>query len=643
MSTAELYLRLALATALLLAPGWLMARALGVRSAAATLAWSLTIVFGALAITFVTRASLTLTLGLLALAGAGGLAAFLARRREPPALVQAPGRGWAAGLGIVLGLLLWRVAGSVEGDGLFHLARTRKLLAFDELSLHAVGEFVDASLHPGYAFPLWHGLLALVSRVSGVDPEQVVLHLPSLLAPLAVVLAYEAGWALFRRRWAAGAVAGAHVALFCLAPGDGGAYGLLSLPATASDQLLVTGALALALATVRTPSLPLLASTAAAGLVLAVVHPTYALFLWLPFTGFLLVRLLWTRRDLRGGMIALGALVLPAALFMLWLLPVVADTASVSPDPDEVTRALDQYRGQLDVRSATSYGLAPELFTRRGAVAIAALLLLPLAALAARRRWAAFVVGGSAAVFVVTLVPFVFTPFSDLVSLSQARRLAGFLPLAFALVGGLGVLARLVGPLVVPAALAGGVALQWAYPGDFGYVLEDPGPALVTWIAVAGSLAAVVVGLVRRGPPLETTAALAAALLLLPVAAVGLTGWAATPAAPGALTPGLVAAVREDVPEGAVVYSDPQTSYRVAASAPVYVAVAPPGNVADTEGNRPYERARDARRFLRTGDLSIPRGYEAEFLVIDRSLSDRSFELDELYRDERFALYRLPG
>jgi hypothetical protein len=340
--------------------------------------------------------------------------------------------------------------------------------------------------------------------------------------------------------------------------------------------------------------------------------------------------------------IALGALVLPAALFMLWLLPVVADTASVSPDADEVTRALDQYRGQLDVRSATSYSLAPELFTRRGAVAIAALLLLPLAALAARRRWAAFVVGGSLAVFVVTLVPFLFTPFSDLVSLSQARRLAGFLPLAFALVGGLGVLARLVGPLAVPAAFAAGVALQWAYPGDFGYVLEDPGPALVTWVAVAGSLAALAVGVLRRGPPLETTAALAAALLLLPVAAVGLMGWSPTPAAPGALTPGLVDAVRDGVPERAIVYSDPQTSYRVAAAAPVYVAVAPPGNVADTEANRPYERARDARRFLRTGDLSIPRGYGAEFLVVDRSLSDRSFELDELYRDERFALYRLP-
>ena len=38
-----------------------------------------------------------------------------------------------------------------------------------------------------------------------------------------------------------------------------------------------------------------------------------------------------------------------------------------------------------------------ELFSRAGSVAVAALLLLPLAAFAARRRWAAFAVGGALA------------------------------------------------------------------------------------------------------------------------------------------------------------------------------------------------------------------------------------------------------
>ncbi len=641
MSGILLYLRLALALAILLAPGWLLARALGVRGVAATLAWSLTLIFACLVPTFALNGSLSLTLALLFVAGAAGLATAVLRRAPAPEL--APGRGWAAAGGLVLGVLLWRVAGTVEGDGLFHLARARKLLELDGLSLDSVSEFADGSLHPGYAFPLWHGLLALVARISGADPEQVVLHLPSLLAPLAVVVAYEAGWALFRRSWAAGAAAAAQAAFVCFAPGHGGAYPLLSLPATASTQLLVPAALALALSAIRAPSRALLASTAAAGFVLAVVHPTYAIFLWIPFAGFLAVRALWTREDVRSGTLALAALAVPAAAFMLWLIPVVNDTASVSPDADEVRRALEHYAGQLDVRSETSYSLAPEVLTRRGAVTAAALLLLPFAALASRRRWAAFVVGGSLAVFAVMLIPVLFTALSDLVSISQSRRAAGFVPYAFAFAGGLGVLSRLLGPVLPFVALAGGIVLQATVPGDFTYVLDDPGPAWITWFAVVGGAIALVVGLVRRGPPLEKAAGLAAALFLLPVVTVGLWHWSSPDVPGGALSPGLVEAVRDEVPKGSIVYADQDTSYRLAALAPVYVAVAPPGNVANTEANRPYERAADAKRFLRTGDVSIPERYGADYVVVDRTRTDVELELEELFRDSRFSLYRMPA
>ena len=497
---------------------------------------------------------------------------------------------------------------------------------------------------PGYAFPLWHGFLALVSRLSGAELELVVLHLPSILAVLAIAIAYEAGWALFRSVWAAGAVAGAQAGMICFAPGSGGAYAFLSLPATSSRQLLVPAALALALSALRLPSRALLASTAAAGLVLAVVHPTYAIFLWIPFVGFLLVRALWTRQDLRPGGAALAALALPAAFFMLWLIPIVADTGSVSPDRDEVRRAFEQYPGQLDIRSETSYSLAAEVFTRSGPVAIAALLLIPLAAFAARRRWSAFVVGGSLAVFAFMLVPLLFTTLADLVSISQARRAAGFLPFAFAFAGGLGVLSRVLWPWLPPVALVAGAALQYVYPGDFDYALDDPGPSWVVWIAVVGSVAALIYGFVRRGrPPVEDAAGLAAALFLLPVVAVGLAKWDPRPTPPlGLLSEGLVQAVREKVPERSVVYSDQETSFRIAAFAPVYIAVAPPGHVADTMVNRPFERAREAREFLRTGDLAIPRRYEADYLVVDRARGRRDFELPELYRDVRFVLYRLP-
>ena len=403
-------------------------------------------------------------------------------------------------------------------------------------------------------------------------------------------------------------------------------------------------ALALAFEALRRPSAPLLASTAAAGFVLAVVHPTYAIFLWLPFVGFLLVRLLWTREDLRAGSVALAALAVPAVLFMLWLIPVVGDTASVSPDAQEVRRALEHYAGQLDVRSETSYSLRADVFARSGAVAVAAILLFPLAAFAARRRWAAYVAGGSLAVLAVMLIPLLFTSLADLVSISQARRAAGFLPFAFAFAGGLGVLSRIIGPLLPALALVAGVVFQAAFPGDFDYALNEGAPGVLVWIGVAAGVAGIVVGLVRRGPPLESSAGLAAALFLLPVVVVGVARWTPVEAPAGAqLTEGLVDAVRAQVDPGSVVYSDPETSYRLAAAAPVYIAVAPPGHVADTVKNRPYERARDARRFVATADVSIPEAYGAEYVVVDRRRQLRPVRLEQLYTDPRFALYRMPS
>ena len=196
MSDLLLVLQLVFGFAVVLAPGALVARALGLRSASATVAWSVGLVFAALAVTFLTTSSLTLTLVLVL--GAGLVALPFAVRQTRPH-VRVPGRGPMLAAGTALGIALWHVAGNVGGDGFFHLARVQKLLAFDDLSLSSANEFADGGLHPGYAFPLWHGLLALVAKVSGADPVDVVLHGPSVLAPLVVVVAYEAGWALFRR------------------------------------------------------------------------------------------------------------------------------------------------------------------------------------------------------------------------------------------------------------------------------------------------------------------------------------------------------------------------------------------------------------------------------------------------------------
>ena len=143
----------------------------------------------------------------------------------------------------------------------------------------------------------------------------------------------------------------------------------------------------------------------------------------------------------------------PAGAVALWLRPIARETVSVNPSADELTRALQHYRNQLDVFSDGSYRLAPEVVGRAGAVAVLALFAVPLAVLAARRRWGAFVIGGFLAVLALVLWPTLFTHFADAVSISQARRAAGFVPFPFAVAGGAAVLARLLSLGALPVGL----------------------------------------------------------------------------------------------------------------------------------------------------------------------------------------------
>ncbi len=636
---AGLWLRLVAASLVLFIPGALVARALRVRGASATVAWALAALGLALATVFLVHTGIWLALIVL---GAIALAALV------PALGVVSGpRAWdtlavsLAGLGF--GVALWHVAGVVHGDALFHLARVRKLDAFGDLHVRSVDEFADGGLHPGYAFPLWHGFLALVSKLAGVDPARVMAHEPSAVAPVAFAVAYESGVALFRSARLGLGVLAASAGAAALAPGHGGSFALLAQPGTLDRYVLAPAALTVFFLLVREFSWRLAATLGALGLEVFLVHAGTAVFLAIPLVGFLAARVLLARADLRSTAAALAALLVPAGVALLWLAPIIGETASHSPTTKELLRGLTKYGSELDVDSLHRYALRPEVVSRGGAIAVAGLVAVPLAVFATRRRWAAFVLGGTLLVLGIELVDWVFPHFADAVSLSQARRAAGFLPLAFALTGGAAVLSGLLRLAVLPVALAAGIALQLAFPGDFGR-FEGGGPAAVTYVAALGGLAALAVGLFlrRRYDVSGWAAGVAVVLFVVPVAVHGFARW--SPAAtsdPRGLTPGLVDALRDRVPERAVIFSDLETSYRISAYAPVYVAAAPPAHVADTKANRPYARRLSVNRFFASGDLSIPRRYHADWIVVDRKRFPLRLPLRALYSDPRFVLYRM--
>jgi hypothetical protein len=653
-----LSLRLAAATVVvLLLPGALILRAIGWPTspgvaAAGAVSLSLGVVFVALLVTFAGEANLTLTTAVVAIFA--GAAVWPAALACPPASDRSERLAvlGVLAVGVVLAAIVWWAAGTISGDALFHLARVRKLDDFEILySVRAANEFIDGGLHPGYAFPLWHGVLALVARIGGVDPAEVVRHLATVLTPLALLVSYGAGRALFRS-WAGG-VAALTVTLAQLgfSRAGTGSFAFLALPATSARVLIVPAVLALVFALAGGGSWSLLAPLVAAGTALALVHPTYALFLALPLAGLVVARIALEPGD-RGGplrlALALPTLLVPFFLYSLWILPVLNST--VARGEDDRARALGRYAGQLDVVGG-AYRLAPDFIARGGAAVVAALLAVPVAALAARRLWGALVLGGSLAVFLVVLVPPVFTPFADAVSISQGRRLAAFLPLVFALAGAAVLLGRLrlVGVVV---ALAAGALLQALYPGEFSYRVGEGGPGWTVWLALVGGALALALAVWRRpaGPEPTLWAALAAVAFALPMAVTGLADVRKEDRPDRyALTPGLVAEL-QTIEKRRVILSNLEASYRVAAYAPLYIVGAPPAHVARTKLNRPLHRRRDVVAFFfRRGVSDVRRreildDYLVHAVLVDKSRRyPREFVryLYRIYEDERYVLYRV--
>jgi hypothetical protein len=382
------------------------------------------------------------------------------------------------------------------------------------------------------------------------------------------------------------------------------------------------------------------------------VHPSYAVFAAILLLGFLAARFLLApheRMDLLriGG--AIGAVLIPAALFFVWLLPAaIWATPSFSPAAAERLRLIRRYPHQIQL-VGHAYRLFPQAISTHGPVAVAALLALPASIFGIRKRWAAFVLGSALLMLLILLVPEFFRLFTDAVSIPQGRRMVLFLPWAFAFAGGAFVLGRL-GPAGVIVGLAAGIALQHAYPGDFTYgARHGGGAAWPVWVAVAGGGAVLIAGtFIRRWrPSLENDRrwmAWVALAFIAPVAwsARGQLHQSRYPSLP---VPGLINAVRGHVRAGDVVFANVRLSYTIVAYAPVYVAAVPRGHAWD----RPDKRIRDVNRFFApdTSDaerLRILRKYRANWLVLDPRdgwLDATALFGSPVYQDPGHALYGL--
>jgi hypothetical protein len=658
-----LAIRLAAATAcVLLVPGALLLRAVGWPASpgialAGSFALSLVIDAFGLALVFALGGSILL-MGIVIAAVSVIVAVPAALRNGAHPVERVEKRALTAvfASGVLFSVVVWWAAGPINGDGFFHLARARKLAELDVLNgLSSVDEFKDGGLHPGYAFPLWHAVDALIARLAGVDVTQVLLYLPAILVPLALLLAYAAGRAVFRSPFAGVALAAVQLANLGLARREEnlagtGFFETMSQPQAASHLLLITTLTALAFTFIVDGGGVALLCLVATSMSLTLVHATYTPFVALLLLGFLLARLVLVRAWdplLMRTTISLGAVTAPLVLFLVLFYPVIRSSSSVTPSTSLRDHELVDY-GRLVTKLGPWFGMSPDAIARAGPVVVAGLLAIPLAALASRRLWAALVLGGSVAVLLAVLVPPFFTVLADVFSLSQARRLSEFLPISFAVVGGCVALSRWRAWGVAIGGVVSAV-LVLLYPGEFTYLYENGGPSWAVWLAVAGGLTGLIVGVWRPlwGPEPGRWALAAALVFVLPVTVAGLSH-VDKAQADNFLTPGIVAAVRADVSANEVVFADPLAAYRIAAYAPVYVNTSASGHVAEVHANHVIARARDTRRFFWGTNLSdaeleaILERWGADWVLVNKERSHPQAFLQRfrvVYEDHRFALY----
>ena len=271
---------------------------------------SLAVAFVAFLLTFATAGTLTLALVLMGIAALVALVPAALARVGP----DEPGERLAFAVLVVAALayggVVWWVSHSLgTGDVLFHLARARKIADGETLeSLRVVGEFRDGGLHPGYAFPLWHGVVAMIARLAGVDVSLVVLHGAAVLVPFAFAAAYAAGRALFGS-WVGGvAVLAAQVAQIGFTHAGTGSFPSIA-PGSVTRVVLVPALLALLFAYLREREWRLLVPLGAASLAVVVIHSSYIVLVAVPIAGFaLLLVALWNpRREAAIGLaVSLG-------------------------------------------------------------------------------------------------------------------------------------------------------------------------------------------------------------------------------------------------------------------------------------------------------------------------------------------------
>ncbi len=523
----------------------------------------------------------------------------------------------------------------LTGDAFFHAGRVRKLLDLPELSFSGVSAYHHGTVHAGYAFPLLHAVQAVAIRLAGLEPSAAYLDLVAVSAALIPITVFAAGRSVGGQTVGACAAA---IAVWDVTGGGGRALVAIEQPGAFVFVLLFPAAVYLIAELHRTPDdRRVAAAICGSVLVVALIHPTYALVL----LAVLAAAVVATHRGWR--MLAVGVAETAVVFVVIW-------AAALRGAPRGAGRT--EATGDFWTVSGNVLALAGDWIVHNRVPFLAAVLLVvPL--LFVRDRRYAFAAALCAGGLALAALPGLTTLLADVIGNGQTRRVwAGtpwvYLPalvIAFAASRERG---RRLAALVGAVAVGSVVLTNW-------HVIWGGWLTIVT----SGVAAAATVILLWRllGPatpqlrPVDAAPMLPAFALVIALLAGGLlhdgratasalVHGASPPPMRHRLTPGLIAWVRShDGPPFPVVMaplrsgpSDRFTglAFQLIGEADVYAVGLPESRTRAEARTNPVARRRDVVAFFDPASSDRTRQQ-----ILDRY--DVSYVIVDLHRTPRFA------
>jgi hypothetical protein len=522
----------------------------------------------------------------------------------------------------------------LTGDAFFHAGRVRKLLDLPDLSFSGLSAYRDGHVHAGYAFPLLHAVEAAAIDLAGLEPSAGYLYLVAGCAALLPVVVFAAGRSL------GGQTVGACAVMFALWDAVGRGDGVLDSieqPSGFVFMVLFPVAVFLIAELRRSPDDRRVAAAVCGSLlIVALVHPTYALVL----LAVLAAAVASTRR----GVVVLAAASLQTAVVfgLIW-------AASLRGAPRGSGKALSSENFWI----VSGHGLALTgtwIIQHRVEFLAATLLIVPL--LFIRDRRYAFAASMAAGALALAALPGAAALLSEVIGNGQTRRVWGGIPwfylpaLAATLLAARERGRRLAAAALVLAAVS--IAVQrW-------HALWGSGLTVVTSGVAVAATAVLVCRLVRPRAaqlrPVDAAPVVPALVLSVALLAGGLTsaGHAAastlvhggTAPLRHRLTPGLIAWMRDhDSAPFPVVLAPVRAgpsdlftgiAFQLIGQADVYAVGLPQARTRAEPRSNPVARRRDVATFF------DPDGSDAERVrILDRYGVD--YVIVDVARTPQFA------